>query len=109
MKKVFRGFIRSFRSQLVDSLAGRAVNSAIDIGSRILTRPLFVIRFEGGVARLASGSIPAFLAECTDIATLFGIQTGKICGVETEGCLRLKFSETIPTQAQQRLRNLYLG
>jgi Protein of unknown function (DUF3634) len=109
MKKVFRGFMRSFRSQLVDSLAGRAVDSAIDMGSRLLTRPVFVIRFESGIARLASGSVrPGFLAECTEMATVFGIQTGKIRGVETEGSLRLKFSESIPGQAQQRLRNLYL-
>lgn len=102
--------MRSFRSQLVDSLAGRAVDSAIDIGARILIRPAFVIRFEGGIARLTTGSVrPGFLAECTEIATAFGIRTGKIRGVETAGYLRLKFSETIPAPAQQRLRNLYLG
>lgn len=101
--------MRSFGSQLIDSIAGRAVDSAIDIGSRILARPIFVIRFESGVAKLTSGSVrPGFLAECTEIATVFGIQTGKIRGVETQGCLRLKFSEAIPAQAQQRLRNLYL-
>ena len=110
MKKLLRGFGRSFKSHLLDSLAGRAVNKAIDVGSRILTRPVFVIRLKSGAARLVSGSVrPGFVSQCGEMAATFGIQRGKIRGVDADGCLRLKFSQTIPLQAQQRLRNLYHG
>jgi len=74
---------------------------------RLVVRPAFVIEVRDGTARLRRGEAPAGLvAEFSDVARDFGIQSGTIYGVRGRHGLTLDFSTVVPTAAHQRFRNV---
>jgi hypothetical protein len=75
---------------------------------RLLDPPAFVVQFENGEARARKGALPAaFLHDCTDVASAFGILAGRIYGHQGPRGLRLEFSSGIPAESHQRFRNVF--
>jgi hypothetical protein len=71
-------------------------------------RYVFVVRLEGGAARLARGkATPAFLRQVAQSCGEFGVTHGWVGGVRRGRRTALAFSASIPPACRQRLRNLW--
>lgn len=69
---------------------------------------LFIIRLENGKAQLTKGRVPrGFLSDITDAMPDMGIKTGVIKGVRQNTYIRISFSDDIPAEFHQRLRNIW--
>lgn len=75
----------------------------------IQPRYVFVVRIEGGTARVSKGKVtPAFLAEIGRACDEFGTARGWVGGVQRGKRVALAFSRNIPHPCRQRLRNLWI-
>ncbi|CAN5829704.1 hypothetical protein BH24CHL6_BH24CHL6_00750 [soil metagenome] len=74
---------------------------------RHLAPPLFVIEIRDGKARARRGPVPSGLVSAmSDVARDLDLRRGMVCGVRRTQGLSLAFSDDIPEQAHQRLRNV---
>jgi hypothetical protein len=74
---------------------------------RKLSPPLFTIFVKNGSASLAGGSAtPAFIRDCSELASASGIRKGWIWGTRRHGTVSLDFSSGISGKDRQRFRNI---
>ena len=72
-------------------------------------RPAFLIRIKGGRPTVARGPVdPDFLDAVADLCRRHGIGSGTIRGVRRGELVSLAFSPSIPRQAHQPLRNVWV-
>lgn len=72
-----------------------------------LLPPLFTLRVLEGVVTLAGGTAtPAFLRDCSALASASRIRSGWIWGTGRPGDLTLDFSSGIVGRDRQRFRNI---
>jgi hypothetical protein len=70
--------------------------------------PAFVIRIENGIARAAKGRVPAaFLWELNTTCQREHIRQGVIRGLRFRYGVLLRFSQSIPRDRRQGIRNLW--
>lgn len=88
-------------------LAAAAVVLAV-LARRRAGRPDFELRLHPHGATVRRGEVPdAFLASCTEVARIAGIERGWIRGYGTAAAVRLRFSASIPEPVRQRFRNVW--
>ena len=70
--------------------------------------PEFIIKVKGGKAEIITGKLPKkFLDEVLELCQKNLIGYTKIYGINSKEGVRLQFSESIPENIRQRIRNLY--
>lgn len=68
---------------------------------------VFLIRIDNGVVQLAKGKVaPEFLIHVTEICRQRDVMHGWIGGVGRGRRIRLTFSQSIPANCRQQLRNV---
>jgi len=71
-------------------------------------RRLFVVRIQGGQARVTRGKVtPSFLQEIRDACRRHGIQSGRVHGTVQDSRIVLGFSGGLSPEFRQQLRNLW--
>lgn len=71
-------------------------------------KPVFVIEFASGDARLIQGiAPPAFLEDCEHIARDSNLTAGRVTATRGPGGIHLAFSGGLPPHIHQRLRNAW--
>src|SRR5438445_10311731 len=71
-------------------------------------RHAFIVRIKRGYPRVFKGKVAGpFLEEVADVCREAGIERGWVAGVRRGKRIMLVFSWHIPTDVQQRLRNLW--
>jgi hypothetical protein len=74
---------------------------------RSLRPPLFTIRVKNGSASLSGGAAtPAFVRDCSAVASASDIRQGWIWGTRSRGRFSLDFSSGIGEKDRQRFRNI---
>jgi hypothetical protein len=74
----------------------------------LLNPPEFIIKIKGGKAEMITGKLPKpFIDELLELCKKNLIGYTKISGINSENGVRLEFSESIPENLRQRIRNLY--
>jgi hypothetical protein len=71
-------------------------------------RPVFVVRLERGVPRIAKGTVArAFVQEIGETCGRHGVRDCVVRGVVTGPKIALVFSDGLPAPCRQQLRNLW--
>jgi hypothetical protein len=77
--------------------------------SAIGGRPAFVVKIARGEPRVVRGPVTrAFLQEVREVCTRYGVDAGRVRGVVKYGRISLEFSDSMPPQCRQQLRNVWV-
>jgi Protein of unknown function (DUF3634) len=72
-------------------------------------RPAFVVKIGRGEPRVVQGTVTqAFLQEAREACGRHGVEDGRVRGVVKDGRIALEFSDSIPAQCRQQLRNVWV-
>jgi hypothetical protein len=76
--------------------------------ARIFDSSVFVVTLVDGCAHATKGQVPpGFLSDIAEFARNNGLTKGTIRGRRVDGNMRVFFSDDIPEEAHQRLRNVW--
>jgi hypothetical protein len=73
-------------------------------------RPAFVVAITRGEPRVVQGTVKqAFLQEAREVCGRHGVEDGRVRGVVKDGRIALEFSDSVPAQCRQQLRNVWVS
>ncbi len=72
-------------------------------------RAAFVLKIAHGEPQVGQGRVtPAFMQEAREVCERHGVEDGWVRGVVKDGRIALEFSESMPAQCRQQLRNVWV-
>jgi Protein of unknown function (DUF3634) len=72
-------------------------------------RAAFVLKIARGEPRVVRGTVTAaFIQEAREVCGRHGVEDGFVQGVVRDGRIALEFSDSMPAQCRQQLRNVWV-